>query len=119
MPAGELLASTILPSAPTGSTARLVLDCPPVKLTMVALAAGEPSAQLDRYPALVGVTALTATTTAETPLEGTPLRPVICTAIDLPAPTSALGAPLPVRLSNTRAGATGTYAPAAVGVPAR
>src|SRR5947208_1300440 len=69
-------------------------------------------------PAAVAPVAVTFTTTADTPLAGTPPRPVTCTATAACALTGALGAPTPLRVSSNRDGATGTNAPAADGVPA-
>src|SRR5439155_24335538 len=54
---------------------------------------------------------VTLSTPAATPVAGTPPWPVICTVRLLPAPSGALGAPTPVRVSRMRAGASARYWP--------
>src|SRR6266567_65556 len=67
------------------------------------------------WPAAVGPVTVTFKTTADTPLPGTPPRPVTCTATAVSGLTGAFLAPSPVRVSSNRAGATGTNAPATDG----
>src|SRR5258707_1371214 len=64
-------------------------------------------------PAPVGAVTVTLRTTAETPVVGTLPCPVIWTARVLPAARGALGAPVPLRVSSSRAGASGANVPAA------
>ncbi len=54
----------------------------------------------------VGPVAVKFTDTAETPEDGMPFLPVICTVIVCPGPTFTAGAPLPERVSNNRTGVT-------------
>ena len=56
---------------------------------------------------------------AETPVAGTPPRPVTCRPTVPDAVTFALGAPLPTRVSRTRAGSKLTNAPGMTGSPER
>lgn len=56
----------------------------------------------------VGPTAVTLSTTADTPVAGTPPRPVTCRSIDEPPLTlPAAPVPVPSRVSRRRAGVTG------------
>ena len=71
------------------------------------------SAHTATHPVAVGWVTVTLTTTADTPVAGTPPRPVICTATSAPAATGAAAAPSPVRVSRTRLGATVTNVPSA------
>src|SRR5262252_6037266 len=67
-------------------------------------------------PAAVEAVAVTLTTTADTPLAGTPPLPVTCTATAVCGWIAALGAPTPLRVSSTRDGPTAANAPAADGL---
>src|SRR6476620_53738 len=102
----EWLTIRILPSAPTGTTARFGSVCPARKLTLDVDADGAPFAYAVSQPASSGVVTVRFTTTADTPWLGTPPTPVTCTATDADGPTRARGAPVPLRVSSTRNGAT-------------
>src|ERR1700709_1694962 len=66
-------------------------------------------------PLLVAAVTVMLTTTADTPAHGPPPTPVTFTATEPLAGTAARAAPTPVRVSNTRYGATAPNAPAATG----
>ena len=55
----------------------------------------------------VALVTVTLRTTAATPTGGTLPTPVIGTSTCAPAPTGLLDAPMPLRVSSTRAGTTG------------
>src|SRR5262245_8013955 len=58
-------------------------------------------------------------TTADTPLAGTPPRPATCSSIDWPLPTGPTadpGRPTPERVSRIRAGVSGVNSPRGSGV---
>ncbi|CCH80024.1 hypothetical protein BN12_70040 [Nostocoides japonicum T1-X7] len=60
------------------------------------------------YPDWAGAVTVTFNTTAATPADGTPPRPVTRSAVVDLAFTEPTGAPLPVRVSNSRAGVNAT-----------
>ena len=66
----------------------------------------------------LGMVAATFMTTAKTPEVGTPPRPVTCRCTVAPGATAAFAAPVPFRVSNTRAGANDVNDPGAVAEPA-
>src|ERR1035437_8065902 len=113
------LCSRMAPSAPTGTTARLGTVWFLTKFRLDTSGRALPSAKADTHPGAVGSVTVTLATTADTPVAGTPARPATCRTRSAPAATGATAAPLPVRVSSTRAGDTVANAPGVVGVPAR
>src|SRR5215211_8373903 len=102
-------------TAPVGLTftvTRFGTVCPPTKLRFEALGA-EPrfAGYAVTNPFIVGLVTVTFITTALTPVVGRPPRPVSCRVSELPVGTGATGAPIPTRVSRTRAGVTGTKVP--------
>ena len=85
----EWLTIRILPSGPTGTTARFGSVCPARKSTLDVDADGAPFAYAVSQPASSGVVTVRFTTTADTPWLGTPPTPVTCTATDADGPTRA------------------------------
>jgi hypothetical protein len=83
--------------------------CPDVKLRFDALGRGWPSGQTVRNPMAFGSVTVTLSTTAVTPLAGTPLAPATWSWMDDEGPTAAAAVPVPVRVSNTRVGPAGVY----------
>src|SRR5947209_17964657 len=69
-----------------------------------------------RNPGALGWVTVTVKATAETPVAGTPPRPVTCRFRVAPGPIAAAGAPVPSRVSRMRAGVTG-WKPAGDGSP--
>src|SRR5674476_985625 len=111
------LCSRMAPSAPTGTTARLGTVWFLTKFRLDTSGRALPSAKADTHPGAVGSVAVTLATTADTPVAGTPARPATCRTRSAPAATGATAAPLPVRVSSTRAGDTVANAPGAPGAP--
>src|ERR1035437_8994807 len=107
----EPLWSRIAPVAPTGTIARLGTLWPATKFRLDTTGKGVPLGKADTHPGEVGWVTVRLTTTADTPLVGIPFLPVICRTRSAPAATGARAAPLPIRVSNTRTGDTGTNAP--------
>src|SRR6202521_799759 len=101
------LRKLILPPAPSLTSTRLGIACPGTRLRLEAsglrVAAGKTVTKLDA----VASAAVTLSTTAETPVSGTPPRPLTCSVIAWPAPTGAVYPPLPFRVSRIRAGTSG------------
>src|SRR5664279_4415803 len=115
---GDPLYSATAPSAPTGARTRFGTVCPAVKFRFEARGRGEPEAYPVMNPPAVGAVTVTFSTTADTPVAGTPPCPVTLTATVAPARTAAAGAPVPDRVSSTRSGATDPNPPGATGAPA-
>src|SRR5664280_1400224 len=112
------LNSWILPSAPTGTTTRFGMFCPAWKFRFDVCCMVVPDGHTVMYPAEVGSAAVTFTTTADTPLTGTPPWPVTCRDT---VPNDGTGPVTPrlVRVSMIRAGDSEATAPGSVGVPPR
>src|SRR5664279_3996420 len=109
---GDPLYSATAPSAPTGARTRFGMVCPAVKFRFEARGRGEPEAYPVMNPPAVGAVTVTFSTTADTPVAGTPPCPVTLTATVAPARTAAggFGSVAPLRVLDTR---SGTGAPAA------
>ena len=75
---------------------------PVVKFTFDAVGRATPVGYSVRYPEPAGVTAVTFSTTAATPVAGTPARPRTVTAVVDPAPGMVV-----VRVSSRRVGDSG------------
>ena len=97
---------------------RLGTVAPGPKLRFDAFGLGSLEGQTVTNPAVSAPTAVTFNTTAPTPDDGTPPIPVIWTSMVPPAPTLALGAPSPSRVSNTRDGTNEPNEPPAAPAPA-
>src|SRR5450755_2756000 len=113
---GDPLYSWIFPSAPTGTMTRFGMLCPARKFRFDVCCRVPPEGHTVMYPAEVGLTAVTFTTTADTPVAGTPPCPVTCNETDPNAGTGP-DAPCLIRVSMIRAGGSEATAPGAVGVP--
>src|ERR1035437_7818548 len=98
--------------------ARLETVWPATKFRLDTGGSTLPSAKADTQPGAAGWVTVRFTTTADTPAAGTPPRPETCSTSPPPCPTGAAEAPMPVRVSSTRAGDTVTNAPGVVGAPA-
>src|ERR1035437_9057910 len=99
--------------------ARLGTVWPATKFRLDTGGSTLPSAKADTQPGAAGWVTVRFTTTADTPVAGPPARPATCSTSSAPGRTGAAGAPLPVRVSSTRAADTVTSVPGALGVPAR
>src|SRR5664280_816484 len=115
---GDPLNSWIFPSAPTGTMTRLGMFCPVWKFRFEVVVRVAPEGQTVMYPAAVGLTAVTFTMTADTPVAGTPPLPVTCREMEPSAGTGPV-APRLVRVSITRDGGREATAPGMAGFPAR
>src|SRR2546425_845426 len=94
-----------LPPVPTFTTTRLGMVTPPFQLRFEARGLGWPVGHTVRKdPAVVSVT-VTLSTTADTPLAGTPPTPVTVKSSEPPGPSGWLNPPVPLRVSRIRAGA--------------
>src|SRR5450631_3074315 len=116
---GEALYRATLPPAPTGAMTRLGTLWPATKFRFDVPGRVVWSPYTVMTPGLVGAVTVTFNTTADTPELGTPPIPATCRCTVPPAATAAFGAPSPVRVSNTRDGASDPNVPSSVGVPAR
>ncbi len=106
-----------LPSAPTLATTRLDTVWPARKLRFDAVGRVVPDGKAVRYPPVLGWVTVTLTTTADTPVAGTPPMPVTPAAMVAPGPTGDTNPPVPLRVSRIRAGVRLWYLPPpAVGV---
>ena len=105
--------------APTGAITSFGTGLSLTKFRFDAVGKAVPSPYTVTYPALVGAVTVTFSTTAETPVAGTPPRPATCRCTVPLAGTATAAAPTPMRVSNNRAGANEPNAPAVVGAPAR
>src|SRR2546430_4170426 len=107
------------PPLPTGTVTALAPVQPLGKLRLDAVGRGTPVGYTVRKLPRDGAVAVTLRTTADTPLSGTPPRPVTCRWITPPEPSGVVvGTPIPARVSSSRSGWSGTYVPLALGVPA-
>src|SRR5450631_1053080 len=93
--------------------ARLATVWPLTKFRLDTGGSTLPSAEADTHPGAAGWVTVRFTTTADTPVDGTPPRPATCSTRSAPDPTGAPALLLPVRVSSTRAGDTVTSAPGA------
>src|SRR5674476_235894 len=118
VPAEPLNRSTF-PLAPTGAMTRLGTVWALTKFRFEAVGRAVPSAYTVTYPGPAGSVTVTFNTTAETPLAGTPPRPVTCRCTTPRAGTATGAAPTPVRVSNNRDGSKDPNAPGTVGAPER
>src|SRR5262245_15778800 len=107
------LKALTLPSGPTPTVTRLGTVWPGTKLRLETSGRESPDGQSVRKPAAVGSTTVTFITTAETPVAGTPPRPVIWAANVWPLPSGpgTPPRPRPVRVSRMRAGAIPVNSP--------
>ena len=110
MPA-DPLNSWIFPSAPTGTTTRFGMFCPAWKFRFDVCCLVVPEGHTVMNPAAFGLTAVTFTTTADTPLAGTPPWPVTCRDTVPSAGDRAGDAAGWSRVSMIRAGASEATAP--------
>src|SRR6267378_234290 len=95
------------PPVPTGTSTRLAMVLPAVQLRLEALGRAVPFGKTARkLPAVVLVT-VTFRTTAMAPAGASGAAPVTERLMDFAAPSRAIGAPVPLRVSRTRAGVTG------------
>src|ERR1019366_3348319 len=92
------------PSAPTAAMARLETVWPATKFRLDTGGSTLPSAKADTPPGEAGWVTVRFTTTADTPVAGTPPRPATCSTSSAPCPTGAAAAPRPDLVSGTRAG---------------
>ena len=112
--APDALKTFTWPLAPTFTTARLAAVSPVTRLRLDAVGAVSPEGNTVRYVGAVGPAPVTFSTTAATPVSGTPPRPSTVTAalvpaVTLPAPANRLSTVSnPVRVSSNRAGGTAT-----------
>src|SRR5450631_2392412 len=104
----------IVPPAPTGTIARFATVWPGAKMRVGVAGRVDPVGYSVTYPALVGPTRVVLITTAETPVAGTPPRPVTCRSAMPPGPSEP--APERLRKSRIRAGSTGLKRPRAEAV---
>ena len=81
--------------------------CPADAFNVDAVGRVAPAGQAVTNVDAVGPVTVKFTDTADTPEDGIPPRPVICTVIVRPGPTFTAGAPLPERVSNNRTGVAG------------
>ncbi len=100
------------PPEPTPTTTRLATVWPAVKFRFEASGAGAPVGKTVRKPGALGFVTVTFMTTAETPVEGTPMRPVTWRFRVFAGPSLAAGDPLPLLVSRMRAGVSGWNSPA-------
>src|SRR5258707_14408889 len=87
------------------------MTSPAVKLRFDATGRLIPSGNTVTSPDDVGLTAVTFSTTAVTPVDGTPSFPVTCRLTVLFGPTGPVTPPVPYRVSISRTGPAGTYRP--------
>src|SRR5450755_2427269 len=107
---GDPLYIWIFPSAPTGTMTRFGMFCPAWKFRFEVTCRGVPDGHTVMYPAEVGLTAVTFTTTADTPAAGTPPCPVTCRDT-VPNAGSGPVTPRFARVSMIRADDTGMTEP--------
>src|SRR5215468_6139587 len=93
-----------LPPVPTGTVRKFAPVQRAAKLMLDAVGRVVPVGNAVRKLFAVGAVTVRFNTTDETPVAGTPPRPVTCSRRTRPAPRAALGAPLPVRVSRIRVG---------------
>ena len=118
MPAPEPLYNATLPLAPTGTTTRFGTVCPATKFRFDAAGRVAPSAKAVTNPDPAGAATVTFSTTAATPEAGTPPWPSTGRCSVAFAATRPTAAPIPLRVSSTRAGPTDTKVPARAGATA-
>ena len=82
--APDWLKIEILPPVPILATTRLGVVCPARKLRFEVVGRVVPVGNTVRYDAAVGLVAVTLTTTASTPVAGTPPRPTTVRSNTLP-----------------------------------
>src|ERR1035437_2506906 len=111
---GEPLCSRMAPSAPTGTMARLETVRPLTKFRLDTSGLPPPSAKADTQPGAAGWVTVRLTTTADTPVAGTPARPATGSTRSGAGPTGAAAAPMPVWVSSPRDDETVTRAPGVV-----
>src|SRR5215212_6699802 len=100
-----------LPSGPSSETTRLVVAGPLVKLRLEATGRGVADGQtVKKLSGPVARSTVMFSTTARAPLSGTPPAPATWSWMSVPGGTApaAPPVPVPVRVSRTRAGLTGT-----------
>ena len=111
----------MFPPAPTFAMTMFGIVWPAEKLRFDATGRATPFGYTVRYPAEVGPATVTLSTTAPTPLEGIPGRPVTVSsrgtfAANAPCPSKASSIVAPAgggRVSMRRVGTSGSYAAAA------
>src|ERR1035437_7826540 len=108
---GEPLNRSTWPSAPTGATTRLGTTWSFTKFRLDAVGRVAPSPKTVTNPELVGSATVTFSTTADTPVSGTPPWPATCNTTVPPGATAPFGAPNPLRVSSNRNGATDVKPP--------
>src|SRR5580765_288997 len=91
------------PFAPTLTIARFATVWPGTKLMLEARGSGVPAGHAVTYPAVLGSVTVRLSTTAPTPLAGTPPRPVTVRSSSVPARTAVPE----VRVSSRREGCSG------------
>src|SRR5438445_121849 len=94
------------PLEPSLTTTRLGIVTPPTQFRSELPGRGPPSGQTDRQLGAVVSVAVTLSTTAPAPLSGTSPRPPTWRLITPPGPT-VRAAPVPSRVSSSRAGVSG------------
>src|SRR5450755_1684810 len=95
---------------------RFGMLCPAWKFRFEVTCRGVPDGHTGMYPGEVGAATVAFTTTADTPVAGTPPCPVTCNETDPNAGTGP-DAPCLVRVSMIRAGGSEATAPGVLGVP--
>src|SRR6266853_3907818 len=104
-----------LPPVPTPTITRLGTVWPATKLRLDASGMVTPAGHTVRKPAVLAFASVTFKTTADTPLDGTPPRPVTWRSIFWLGVRMAAGAPLPVLVSSSRDGTRGLKSPSGPG----
>src|SRR5450631_4316471 len=99
----------ILPPAPTGTIARFDRVWPAPKVIVDVGGSGDPVGYSVTNPDEVGAVIVVLTTTAETPVAGTPPSPVTCKPLTSPGPRAPGPGVLPE--SRIRAGGRGLKSP--------
>src|SRR5437773_5584525 len=103
------------PPVPTATITRFGTVSPARKFKVELSGVARPAGNTVRKPGVLGFVAVTFKTTAETPLAGTPPRPVTWRLSVWPGLSLARGAPLPVLVSSTRDGIRGLKRPSGPG----
>src|SRR5882672_2465585 len=104
-----------LPPVPTPTITRFGIVSLALKFRVEAFGSATPDGNTVRNPAELGLVAVTFRTTAATPVDGTPPRPVTCRSSVWPGLSLAMGPGLVDRVSSNRAGTSGLKRPSGPG----
>src|SRR6267378_7646266 len=104
-----------LPPVPIPTITRFGIVSLALKFKVEAFGVVTPVGNTVRKPAELGLVAVTFKTTAATPVDGTPPRPVTCRSSVWPAASFAIGPGLVVLVSSNRDGTKGLKRPSGPG----